>query len=98
MAKITRTIEVEVCDRCGKETGGWKETCVICDKELCSQCDRRLTIVVERLGQGCLGFSGLFSLHHEGLKATFCVDHEAETERILREAGFKEFSYDVKPV
>lgn len=97
MAKITRTIEVEVCDRCGEETYGRKETCSICHKELCLHCDRRLTIKVERSGVEDSPYLS-FSLHHEGLKATFCIEHEAEAEKILRETGFKEFSYDVNPV
>jgi len=97
MAKIQRTITVEVCDRCGKE-GGVIGECCICQKELCSNCDQILTITVE-LGKGQgLVYSLYSSLHHEGLRAKMCIDHAQEAARVLRGAGFKDFSYDVEPV
>ena len=96
MAKIQKTITIEVCDRCGKE--GWNRgECCICHKELCNNCDQFLTVSVERSKPG--GFTlYVVDMHHEGLRATFCIDHAQEAERVLREAGFKDFSYNVQPM
>jgi len=97
MAKIEKTVWVEVCDRCGKE-GTLRGECCICHKELCAECDQFLTVSVERSkGQG-ISFFLTVDMHHEGLKALFCMDHAVEAERVLRTAGFKDFSYDVHPV
>ena len=96
MGKIQKTITVEVCDRCGKE-GYLRGECCVCHKELCGSCDQFLTISVERSKPGGYTFYTA-DLHHEGLKACFCTDHAQEAEWVLRNAGFKDFSYDVQPV
>lgn len=96
MGKIQKTVVVDVCDRCGKEAGV-RGTCCTCHKELCAGCSQFLTVTMERSEPG--GFTYYIAgLHHEGLKALFCVDHAQEAERVLRQAGFKDFSYDVQPL
>ena len=96
MVKIQKTITVEICARCGEE-GVIAGECCICHKELCWSCNQYLTVTVERdKTRGITLYIG--DLHHEGLRAQFCLDHACRAERILRDAGFKDFSYDVQPV
>ncbi len=84
--KRTKTVEVNVCDLCGKEQG-YVNHCTKCERELCPQCSTYISIDVKDVV--CRPRVTHVSTRKLDLRATYCTECAGELEIALRELGFE---------
>lgn len=93
--KRQKTIEVDVCDVCGRE-GHLPQRCCVCQKELCEYCDRILRVEVHEghgNSDGVLLTGWTVTTANKGYRGVYCPEHVQQLGETLRAAGFTDFEY-----
>lgn len=87
--RTTKTIEIDICDRCGKE--GSPRKCNLCKREICDGCFEMVHAEVERytpLQTGLLGMrSTSITRIHFGHNGIYCIDCSQRVVKALQELG-----------
>lgn len=91
MGTITKTIQVEICDRCHQEVRWKLEPCPVCKKEICRECMVHFVAQVRKIEpfqRGEVRGSSVSHMQFNFLRS-YCADCGMSIERRLLDAGFR---------